>query len=202
MVMMILLLLSSSSSLKQSALAQNNHNITTILSHSQSSNSTKITTIGNFLTYQNPTYGIQIQYPSDWTISQTGLRDYTNIVAFYSPLENLSDVFPEHVLLSVMHYSKNITLNDYTNLVNATLKQPGIQIVESNPITLTAGNLAAHRIVFLPPAGINTPFKPEIMLVWTVKGDKVYTIAYNAEATKYSIYLPIVQKMIASLEIK
>src|SRR5690242_7831040 len=49
-------------------------------------------TTSNFLTYQDPTYGIKIQYPSDWTMSKTGLRDYTNIVAFYSPLQNLTAV--------------------------------------------------------------------------------------------------------------
>jgi hypothetical protein len=38
----------------------------------------------NLLTYQNTVYGIKIQYPSDWRVSENGMRDYTNIVAFYS----------------------------------------------------------------------------------------------------------------------
>lgn len=194
---MIALLSSSLTLLKQSALAQKNATTTTI-APSPSSPPTKTT--NNFLTYQNPTYGIKIQYPPDWTESQTGLRAYTNIVAFYSPLENLSDMFPQQLLLSRTHYSKNITLNDYSNLVNATLKQPGVQIVESKPITLTGGN-PAHRVVFIPPSGNNTPFKPEIMLVWTARGNNVYTISYNADAAKYSLSLPTIQKMINSFEI-
>ena len=80
----MIVLISSVGVLKQSVLAQKNANIT-----NASSSSTAAKTMNNFLTYQNPTYGIKIQYPSDWTISQTGLRDYTNIVAFYSPLGNL-----------------------------------------------------------------------------------------------------------------
>jgi hypothetical protein len=155
-------------------------------------------TTSNFLTYQNPTYGIKIQYPSDWTMSQTGLRDYTNIVAFYSPLQNLTAV-PSQFLLSRTHYSQNITLNDYGKLVNATLQQPGVQIVESKPFTLGDGT-PAHSVVFIPPSG-NVPFKPEIMLVWTVKGSNVYTLLYNGEAAKYSFYLPTIQKMINSFEI-
>jgi eukaryotic-like serine/threonine-protein kinase len=161
------------------------------------------TTIGNFLTYQNPTYGIKILFPSDWTVSQTGLKDHTNIIAFFSPLENLSDAFSEHVLLSLNRYSQNITLNDYGKLVNNTINQPGVQIVESKPITL-AGGYPAHTIVFTPrsqPPGGNALFKPEILLLWTVKGDNVYTISYNAEATRYSKYLPTVLKMVDSFQI-
>jgi len=162
--------------------------------------STPLPATSNFLTYQNqnPTYGIKIQYPSDWTMSQAGLRDYTNIVAFYSPLQNLTAV-PSQFLLSRTHYSQNITLNDYGKLVNATLQQPGVQIVESKPFTLGDGT-PAHSIVFIPPSG-SVPFKPEIMLVWTVKGSNVYTLLYNGEAAKYSFYLPTIQKMINSFEI-
>ena len=154
---------------------------------------TPLPTTSNFLTYQDPTYGIKIQYPSDWTMSKTGLRDYTNIVAFYSPLQNLTAV-PSQLLLSRTHYSQNITLNDYGKLVNATLQQPSrVQIVESKPFTLGDGT-PAHSIVFIPPSG-NVPFKPEIMLVWTVKGSNVYTLLFNGDAAKYSFYLPTIQKI-------
>jgi eukaryotic-like serine/threonine-protein kinase len=187
-------LMSSLGVLTQSVLAQKNATTT-----SSASSTAANKTSNNFLTYQNPTYGVKIQYPSDWTVSQTGLRDYTNIVAFYSPLGNLSDTIPQQLLLSKTHYSQNIALNDYSKLVNDTLKQPGIQIVESKSIMLTGG-ASAHRVVFIPPAG-NAPFKPEIMLVWTAKGDNIYTLSYNGDAAKYHIFLPTIEKMIDSFEI-
>lgn len=190
----MIILISSLGVLKQSVLAQKNANIT-----NASSSSTAAKTTNNFLTYQNPTYGIKIQYPSDWTISQTGLRDYNKIVAFYSPLGNLSDTLPQQLLLSRTHYSQNISLNDYSKLVNDTLRQPGIQIVESKSVMLTGGAIA-HRVVFIPPAG-SAPFKPEIMLVWTAKGDNIYTIQGTFDAAKYHIFLPTIQKMIDSFEI-
>jgi hypothetical protein len=37
--------------------------------------------------------------------------------------------------------------------------------------------------------------------VWTVKGSNVYTLLYNGDAAKYSVYLPTIQKMINSFEI-
>jgi hypothetical protein len=181
---------------KGSALLQNNATTTT-MSRSFQTNHITTTTNNNFRTYQNPDYSIKMQYPSDWSASKSGLRDYTNVIAFYSPLENISDIFPEHLTLSITGYSQHITLQKFNTVLNNTLKQPGVKTIESNPTTL-AGN-PAHKIVFLPPTD-NVPFKFETMLVWTVKSDKVYIISYNAEAARYSTYLPTIQKMIDSFE--
>ena len=156
------------------------------------------TTNNNFRTYQNPDYAIKMQYPSDWSVSKSGLKDYTNVIAFYSPLENISDIFPEHLTLSITSYSQHITLQKFNTVLNSTLKQPGVKIIESSPTTL-AGN-PAYKIVFLPPTA-NIPLKFETMLVWAVKNDKVYIMSYNAEAARYSTYLPTIQKMIDSFEI-
>jgi hypothetical protein len=182
---------------KGSALLQNNATTTT-MSRSFQTNHITTTTNNNFRTYQNPDYSIKMQYPSDWSASKSGLRDYTNVIAFYSPLENISDIFPEHLTLSITGYSQHITLQKFNTVLNNTLKQPAVKTIESNPTTL-AGN-PAHKIVFLPPTD-NVPFKFETMLVWTVKSDKVYIISYNAEAARYSTYLPTIQKMIDSFEI-
>jgi hypothetical protein len=182
---------------KGSALLQNNATTTT-MSRSFQTNHITTTTNNNFRTYQNPDYSIKMQYPSDWSASKSGLRDYTNVIAFYSPLENISDIFPEHLTLSITGYSQHITLKKFNTVLNNTLKQPAVKTIESNPTTL-AGN-PAHKLVFLPPTD-NVPFKFETMLVWTVKSDKVYIISYNAEAARYSTYLPTIQKMIDSFEI-
>ena len=39
------------------------------------------------------------------------------------------------------------------------------------------------------------------MNVWTMKNDKAYLITYEAEAGKYEQFLPVVEKMIKSLEV-
>jgi hypothetical protein len=153
----------------------------------------------NLLTYQNTVYGIKIQYPSDWRVSENGMRDYTNIVAFYSPLENLADRVPEHLTLSRVDYSQNITLDQYNKFLNSTLKNiPGVQIIESNPIDL-AGH-PGYKVVYLSLPS-NLPFKFQDMLIWTIIGGKVYNISFNAEAAKYPTFLPTIQKMINSFQI-
>ncbi|MEG3845210.1 hypothetical protein [Microcoleus sp. herbarium14] len=38
--------------------------------------------------------------------------------------------------------------------------------------------------------------------LWTLKHDKAYLITYEAEAGKYEQFLPVVEKMIKSLEVQ
>ena len=139
-----------------------------------------------------------MQFPSSWMVSQNGLRVFSDIVGFYAPFGNLSDVVTGGLIISIRHFSQNITLDEYNALINNSLKQSSVQIIESNPSTL-AGN-PAHKTVFLASSGSGL-LKIETMLVWTVKGNIVYTISFNSEAAKYPTYVPIVQKMINTFEI-
>ena len=183
-------------------------------------NTTEDITGNNFLIYQNPTYGINMQYPSDWIVSQNGLENFNDVVGFYSPLEDVSDVFPEHMIVSVYLYSKNISLGEYNTLLGQALlgqgpESFGLRIIESN-LTSLAGN-PAHKMVLStlignesssspPPPTISSNNSSEaglkIMQIWTVKGNKVYTITFSAPQAKYDNYLPTIQKMIDSFEIK
>src|SRR5919112_5624081 len=81
-----------------------------------SSSISNTTTTSDFLTYENLLLGIKMQYPSNWTVSSSALRDYSDVVAFYSPLQNLSDALPAQLVLSMVRYSQNISLDEYTNL--------------------------------------------------------------------------------------
>jgi hypothetical protein len=41
----------------------------------------------------------------------------------------------------------------------------------------------------------------DFMQILAIKEDKVYSILYSSEKTKYSTYLPIIEEMIDSLEV-
>ena len=69
-------------------------------------------------------------------VSQNGLRVFSDIVGFYAPFGNLSDVVTGGLIISIRHYSQNITLDDYNTLIDNSLKQPSVQIIESNPSAL------------------------------------------------------------------
>jgi eukaryotic-like serine/threonine-protein kinase len=156
-------------------------------------------TDSNFLTYDNPAYGIKIQYPADWTVSTNGLQSYSDIVGFFSPLQNLTDVLPAQVALSVMSYSANITLDEYTNMTLTEIEQQGLEVNESNAFTL-AGN-PGYRIIFSPPPE-TVPVSLSILQVWTVINDKVYLLAYTAEGSEFQNNLQLIQQMLDSLQVQ
>jgi hypothetical protein len=153
----------------------------------------------SFLTYDNPTHGIKMQYPAEWTVSTNGLQSYSNIVGFFSPLQNLTDVLPAQVTLSVTGYSANVSLDEYTNMTLMEIEQQGLEVNESNAFTL-AGN-PGYRIIFTPPPQA-VPVSLSVMQVWTVINDKVYLLAYTADSSKFQINLPLVQHMLDSLQVE
>ena len=153
----------------------------------------------SFLTYDNPTHGIKMQYPADWTVSTNGLQSYSDIVGFFSPLQNLTDVLPAQVALSVMSYSANVSLDEYTNMTLTEIEQQGLEVNESNDFTL-AGN-PGYRIIFSPPPQ-TVPVSLSVMQVWTVINDKVYLLAYTAEGSEFQNNLSLVQQMLDSLQVQ
>ena len=69
-----------------------------------------------FLTYENSSYRIRMQHPSNWTKDESNhLSDpYSSIVTFYSSKEDASDPYREQVRI-LIHNSHNIRikLNEY-----------------------------------------------------------------------------------------
>ena len=73
----------------------------------------------HFLTYQDPVYGIKIQYPSDWEKIKPG-KDF--IVGFVSPSSRDSGVL-ENVMISADRLSSPTTsLNSFGNTRISTLE--------------------------------------------------------------------------------
>src|SRR5919112_349154 len=167
-------------------------------------NSTNITNA--ILTYQNNSYDITIQYPANWTKVE---RDFTpndpvaDIVAFRSPVENTSDTYPENLAISVRRLTdQNMTLDEYAapliTRYNKTLTD--FNLIESNTnITLGGGNNPAYGLIFTYRED-DTNYKR--MEIGTIVGDRIYFIRYNAQEKQYSNYLPTIQMMINSLQIK
>ena len=160
----------------------------------------------NLITYDNPTHKLKMQYPSDWTVSTNALPTYSGVVAFYSPLQNLQDILPAELSLSITTYIQSVSIDEYTRTTLAALEQQGIQVSESSAFTL-AGK-PGHRIVFSPPEprGQETQDAPQIsiriMQTWTTIDNKVYLLSYSAEDSKFQKYLPTVEQMLMSLQVQ
>jgi len=153
-----------------------------------------------FLTYENPTHGIFMEYPSNWLDSTSGLTDYTNLVAFYSPLQNLSDTLPARLIISVINYGQNIPLPEYTDSVLTAVNQSQ-QVDVRNSSDVTIAGYPGHRLVFAVQPFQNSTFILDQMNTWTTIGDKVYMLRYEGEESKFNQHLPEVSQMLESLEI-
>lgn len=151
-----------------------------------------------FLPYDNPAYGIFMQYPSNWTASTSGLADYTDLIAFYSPLQNLSDSFPARLKISVIPYSQDVSLQEYTNLVLTTLNQSE-QIDVRNSSEVSIAGYPGYRVVLANPLPQNSTFYQ--MNTWTTIGNKVYLLTYEGEESTFNRHLPEVSQMLDSLSI-
>ena len=141
-----------------------------------------------FETYNNPTFGIRIQYPSDWgRLDLSFLENNSADIDFY-PLDDISGAEAVKIQVDTLP-SQNMTLNDYTNIqINSTEEQ----LLDSN--TTVLANLPAHEIIF-------TNLVIKTMQVWTVKDGKVYTITYTAEEEDFQNDLQVAKMMIESFEI-
>jgi hypothetical protein len=170
---------------QQEALAQTNDNST-------------------FNLYENTTYGIQIQHPSDWEIDEGDVEpddDVTDIVSFFAPIGNDSETDGPSLYISIDNQSSNLNenLNEYlTTTINDYNDSEDFEVVESNTNSTLAG-YPAYKLVFTDVYDDDINY--ESMEFGTIIGDKVYFATYEAEEEQYSDYLPTVQKMIDSLKI-
>ena len=152
------------------------------------------TLTNNYVIYENPTYGISIQYPSSWEkieyprmgLAPVGLDLVAN---FLVPLINASDHWREHLIIQILNQTRakklipqsDITLagkHGYKRVVNNTME---IFNLDSN---------TEHRL------NIKT------MEVWVAIGNgDTCLLIYKAVAARYSDYLPTIQRMLDSFKV-
>ena len=163
--------------------------ITSLLSVSLTGQQTTVAqTNSKFVTYDNPTFGVRIQYPSDWGRLDLSFLQQSADIDFY-PLADTS--LAKSVKIQVNNLpTRNMTLEEYTNSQINPLEE---RLLESN--TTTLAGIPGYEIVFTSLQGLKT------MQVWTIKNDKAYIITYVAQEEDYEKELQVAQKMIDSFEI-
>ena len=199
---MTAMLLSLSTLPKQSALVSAYSNAAA-LPNSQSGpakpTTTTTTNNTNFLTYQNLTSGIKIQYPSDWlkeAAAGTG-------VTFILPAGNNSN--PEQFLAklnttAIAGFPPNVPLKGMADGVLNGYKHflPNFQL-ESYMNTTLGGSPAVKIVYRFTDSRHGDDFKASDTA--TIKANRLYVIQYYVQSSKYQSYLPTLQKMLDSFEI-
>ena len=150
------------------------------------------------LTYESPVYGIRTQYPDGWEILIQNTSNSSLSLRFYSPPENDTDTYRENVILEINTISNNTALSNFTGAALASYLE---SFSDFELIELTSTNLANNTIPAYKLVGSRTQEGLDFMQIVAMKEDKVYTILYSSEKTRYSTYLPIIEKMIDSFEV-
>jgi hypothetical protein len=152
------------------------------------------------LNYLNLQLGIRARYPVGWEkLEETGAAGF--MVMFLSPPEGPSDQFRENVNVIVERIPAPVRLEDLVanNLRLIKQQMPVTDISQPQPVQLAG--MPAYQVTYcgqLPVGGLPGKW----LQIYTVKGSNVYTVTYTAETSKFEAFLGVMQKIIASLEIK
>jgi serine/threonine-protein kinase len=156
------------------------------------------TTTGDFQEYQNPTYGIKIEYPTNSDKEEHFFENFSLII-FNLPQENASDIFQENLAISIeRNLPQNITtLHEFINLIDIQLNSTfgSFNTTGSRSSTTLASFPAFEREFSIDRLDL------KFLQLFTMNNNQMYTITYGADSDKYPRYLPTIQRMIQSFEI-
>jgi hypothetical protein len=141
--------------------------------------------------------GIRTQYPDGWEIIIQNTSSSSLSLRFNSPLENDTDIFRENVVLAINTISNNTALSNLTSAALTSYLElyPDLKVIELSSTNLTNNAIPAYKLV-----ASRSEDGLDFMQIFAIKEDKVYSIIYSSESSRYSTYLPIVERMINSLE--
>ena len=204
-----LLFLSNNSATVQSAIGQSLSSLPSSPPPSSPASNTNASN-SNFLTYNNPILGIQIQYPSNWSVTETSYNPdaaANNTIVIISStsktaseLGNISGVSGSFVPYMDIYVfdSKNIPFDKIIDgTINKFQNNENFAIHESKPITLK-GNQQGHMLVYDATVAGDEFFRK--LQVFTIFDSKVYALTFTSQAASFPNYLSLVQKMVNSFE--
>ena len=167
----------------------------------QSSSSNNNGNTSQFLTFENDSYGINIQYPANWSSSpgegNDNSGDSTTDIVSFSPKDPNSSTTLDILVDSVdsgenlKQYVSDSISDDKTDLKNFKVSE------SSTSGNTRAGNPAYKLIYSYTDQGEN--FKG--LETGTIIGNKAYFIQYENSPSQFDSDLPLVQKMIDSLQL-
>jgi PsbP-like protein len=163
----------------------------------------------NYLLYENPTVGIKIKYPDNWSLRTYSYNPALNntVAGFYSPSKTASEIgnisgvtglFVPYVDIFVFS-SKNMSLDEIIDSRIDRIQNSTYSLIdESKPFTLK-GNQPAYTLIYSINSGKEELFKK--MQVYTIYSNKVYLITFTSQEALFAEYKPTIQEMVNSFEL-
>jgi len=185
----------------------------------------------HFLKYENSTYGIKAQYPSNWQKIETkeshekgnhnndkGLIEFrlSSSLSAGNPSTDRSTLkisihkLPsQNFMINLLAFfdkraPQKISLEGFvlSHVTTLLTSIPNFHLIKSESgDTVLADNTPAHRLVYEYREEGQKSILTKGMEILMVKDDMGYIIRYTADESKYWDHLPTVQQMINSVEI-
>ena len=150
-----------------------------------------------FLNYDNSTYGIKMQYPSDWRVE--GASNSSTVAWFY-PQRNYT-----YIIVQMENLSSNFTPDQYRN---AVIQRDVANHKDFPDIEFTNNAISDVEFAGHPGYLLNGTFRDpvsgalqEFTNIGTIIGDKAYSVIYYSPVQTYPVYITTFSQMIASLKI-
>jgi hypothetical protein len=159
---------------------------------------------GEWLLYQNVTYGVSMLYPSNWTQhNSTGAADdrFIYVSDFSSPEETEGYFAYVTIGIDTLPPSTNLedNLNGSIDIYRQDPELQDFQLLSSSIGNFTLAGMPAYSFEI---AYTDLEFGPQNMLeVGRIFDNRVYYIQYFADPPIYQKYLPIAERMIESFQI-
>jgi hypothetical protein len=144
----------------------------------------------NFTNYTSPQFGFSLLYPSGWVNEEIPSgANLTFLMSFNPPPSEFGEFVTTYMAV------KNLTGNN-TSLEKFTVQE--ISLLKSPPVVTATADSSARTILESEPITIALS---KIMEIYIVNGKTGYIFTYLANTDSHDKYLPLVQRMVDSLNV-
>lgn len=159
----------------------------------------------SFLTYENPIYGISIEYPSAWTYQEPEEESSANTTIFsivdISPPISEDPNVATNFQMGIENLQSPISLDQYARtVINSYRGNLNFSLI-SVDLNSTLSGRPAYQIIFTDVTEDGIERKSIERGTVDEVNNRVYYVAFNTETSMYEKFLPIVQTMMNSLKL-
>lgn len=159
----------------------------------------------SFLTYENPIYGISIEYPSAWTYQEPEEESSANTTIFsivdISPPISENPNVATNFQMGIENLQSPSSLDQYARtVINSYRGNLNFSLI-SVDLNSTLSGRPAYQIIFTDVTEDGIERKSIERGTVDEVNNRVYYVAFNTETSMYEKFLPIVQTMMNSLKL-
>jgi hypothetical protein len=159
----------------------------------------------SFFTYENPIYGVSIEYPSAWTYQEPQEESSANTTIF-----SIVDIAPPisedpnvatNFQMGIENLQSPISLDQYVRtVINSYRGNLNFSLI-SVDLNSTLSGRPAYQIIFTDVTEDGIERKSIERGAVDEVNNRVYYVAFNTETSMYEKFLPIVHTMMNSLKL-